>query len=303
MASQFPVSQLCQALDVSRSGYYAHKKKPQRLRRRQDESLKASMHQAFQESGSTYGTPRLVKAAQQQGLPCGRNRMGRLMKEEAIRPIQKRKYRPQTTDSTHAHPVAPNWLKHIPVPEAPDQVWVADITYVETREGWLYLAGIMDLYSRRIVGWTAGETMESQLVEKALDKAVGRRRPGQGLIHHSDRGSQYASHSFRQLLATARITASMSRRGNCYDNAHKESFWGTLKTECFGKGVPATRKEAELQIFRYIEGFYNTRRYHSSLGYRSPAQYESDYLRSLADRRARAVSGTTSAGGATSLFL
>ncbi len=303
MADEFTVTDLCDTLGVSRSGYYAHVKKPERPRRQRDRELTAVMHEAFVDSGSTYGSPRLVKAAQEKGMPCGKNRMRRLMREQRIRPRQKARYRPRTTDSNHHLGIAPNWLADVPHPDAPDQVWVTDITYIDTLEGWFYMAGVMDLFSRKIIGWAGGQTMETELVERALKKALRHRSPGQGLIHHSDRGSQYASHAYQQMLKTAHITASMSRRGNCYDNAYKESFWATLKAECFGDHIPATRREAELQIFGYIEGFYNTRRYHSSLGYRSPVRFESDHLRSLADRRARAVSGATAAGETTPLLL
>lgn len=302
MAGEYAVKSLCGALGVSRSGYYAHKNKPQGLRRQQDKELTAVMYEAFVQNDSSYGSPRLVKAVREKGLACGKTRMRRLMCQAAIQAPHKRPFRPQTTDSNHGLAIAPNWLAELARPDAPDRIWVCDITYIWTCEGWLYLAGVMDLFSRMIIGWAVGKTMQTELVERALDKALTR-QPGPGLIHHSDQGSQYASGSYRDKLRSAGITASMSRRGNCYDNACKESFWSTLKTECLRGLVPATRKEAELRIFSYIEGFYNTRRYHSSLGYSSPAHYEMDYHQSQATRRARAVSGAALDGEAAQVLL
>jgi putative transposase len=193
----------------------------------------------------------------------------------SLRPRQKRRRgRPVTTDSKHREPVAANWLAKVPAPDRPDQTWVADITCIDTGEGWLYLAGILDACTRRCVGWQTGETMEAELVTQAWQKAVHSRRPGPGLLHHSDRGSQYASGAMAALLAQSGAAASMSRKGNCYDNAMMESFWATLKAECFAGERPPTRQAARLQIFDYIEGFYNRTRLHSSLGYKSPLAFE-----------------------------
>lgn len=203
------------------------------------------------------------------------------MKQEGLCPKQKRRFVPRTTDSGHGRPVAPHRLLGQPPPDAPAKVWVADITYVPTAEGWLYLAAEMDLFSRRIVGWQACDHMESSLVTAALDQAVaagkGRLR---GLIHHSDQGSQYAGRDFTAKLAGLGISPSMSRRGNCYDNAAMESFWATLKAECFDRELPPTRDQARAMIFDYIEGFYNRRRRHSSLGYLSPEQFEARSIKS-----------------------
>ena len=229
----------------------------------------------FAESRQTYGSPRLTAALRQQGRRCGKNRVARLMRENRLVPRQKRKrWKPTTTDSHHACPVVENWLSKLPAPDRPDQVWVADITYLDTGEGWLYLAGLLDACTRRVVGWQTGESLGASLVTQAWQKAVRSRRPGPGLLHHSDRGVQYASGAMRVLLAEQGAAASMSRKGNCYDNAMMESFWATLKAECFHGARPATRQTARLQVFDYIEGFYNRRRLHSSLGYQSPLAFE-----------------------------
>lgn len=190
-------------------------------------------------------------------------------------PRQKRRWRPRTTQCNPCLPVAENWLAKMLEPERPDQIWVADITYIETKEGWLYLAGIMDVFCRKIVGWNTACDLSTPLVTGAWQKAWKNRRPRPGLLHHSDRGSQYASNVFRALLENHGVTASMSRRANCYDNATMESFWASLKTECFGSFIPQSRHHAHLMIFDYIEAFYNRSRLHSSIGYKSPLEYES----------------------------
>jgi putative transposase len=192
---------------------------------------------------------------------------------------QKRRFRPRTTQSDHAHPIAPNWLAQVPAPDRPDQVWVADITYIETQEGWLYLAAILDACSRRCIGWNTDASLHSDLVTGAWNQAWQKRRPGPGLLHHSDRGVQYASGPYRMRLRGCGAVGSMSRRGNCFDNAIMESFWATLKTEAIPEHyIPRTRHEARLMIFDYIETFYNTRRLHSSLGYVSPNQFENHLI-------------------------
>lgn len=298
------IETLCRTLEVSRSGYYAHRNKPHKPRRQADQQLTTLINDSFQDSGQTYGCARVRKDLQEAGFACGKNRILRLMSDQGLRPRQKRRPRPRTTDSSHAMPTFPNWLGSVPAPDAPDRQWVADITYIHTRqEGTLYLAGVMDLYSRKIIGWSLGPTMEASLVEKAFAQAAARRVPGKGLIHHSDRGSQYTSHSFQQLLGSYGITCSMSRRGNCYDNAFKESFWATLKCECFGEKLPDDFRQVDLMLFAYIEGFYNRRRRHSSLGYLSPQQYEDQRMRSQAAPSATGVGGKRDAGEATSLLL
>lgn len=269
------MQRICSALGVSRSGYYAHRHKPGGTRRRQDEELRGTVAECFKASRHTYGTPRLRMELRELGHRVGRRRIARLMREQGLRPKQKRRFVPRTTDSRHGRPVAPQKLLDRAATDAPGQVWVSDITYISTAEGWLYLAAEMDLFSRRIVGWEACGHMERSLVIGALENAVAASTgPLRGLLHHSDQGSQYASHDFGTVLAALGIEASMSRRGNCYDNAAMESFWATLKAECFDREIPATRQQARSMIFDYIETFYNPRRRHSSLGFLSPAQFE-----------------------------
>ena len=250
MKHEHPVAALAEALEVSPSGFHAHRRKAQGQRRQQDGELSAAITPIFAASRQTYGCPRVTAALRQRGVRCGKNRVARLMRENQLVPRQKRKrWRPATTDSSHRQPVAENWLAKVPAPERPDQVWVADITSVDTAEGWLYLAGILDACTRRLVGWQAGETLDAGLVTRAWQKAVRARRPAPGLLHHSDRGVQYASGAMSALLAKSGAAASMSRRGNCYDNAMMESFWATLKAECFADKRPPTRQAAKLQIF------------------------------------------------------
>jgi transposase InsO family protein len=217
----------------------------------------------------------MTKALRERGHRCGKNPVARLMREAGPRPKEKRRrWRPVTTESNHSRPVAENWLSKMPAPDRPDQVWVADITYIDTGEGWLYLAGLLDACSRRCVGWQTGESLDAALVTRAWQKACRQRRPGPGLLHHPDRGVQYASGAMAALLAASGAAASMSRKGNCYDNAMMESFRATLETECFAGERPATRQAARLLIFDDIEGFYNRRRLHSSISYQSPLAFE-----------------------------
>ena len=277
MKNEHPIGALAEALDVSRSGYFAHRRKGAGMRRQEDQALAREIAPIFVASRQTYGCPRVTAALRQSGRRCGKNRVARLMREDKLVPRQKRKrWRVQTTDSNHAQPVAKNWLAKVPAPDRPDQVWVADITYIDTAEGWLYLAGLLDACTRRLVGWQTGDTLEATLVTQAWQKAVRDRRPAPGLLHHSDRGVQYASGAMAALLAEHGAAASMSRRGNCYDNALMESFWATLKAECFGGKRPVSRQDAKLQIFDYIEGFYNRSRLHSGLGYQSPLAFETN---------------------------
>lgn len=277
MKDEHSLPALAQALDVSASGFHAHRRKDQGQRRQQDRQLARAIAPVFAASRQTYGCPRVTAALRQRGVRCGKNRVARLMRENQLTPRQKRKHwRPSTTDSNHRQPVAENWLAKMPAPDRPDQVWVADITYIDTGEGWLYLAALVDACTRRCVGWRTGETLAAELVTQAWQKAVRLRRPGPGLLHHSDRGVQYASAALAALLAKSGAAASMSRRGNCYDNAMMESFWATLKTECFAATRPPTRQAAKLQIFDYIEGFYNRSRLHSGLGYQSPLVFEAN---------------------------
>ena len=275
MKKAYPVHALAEALEVSASGFHAHQRQAQGQRRQEDDELARAITLIFAASRQTYGSPRITAALRQGGRRCGKNRVARLMREHQLTPRQKRKrWRPATTQSNHRQPVAENWLARVPAPDRPDQVWVADITYLDTGEGWLYLAGILDACTRRLVGWQTGETLAAELVTQAWQKAVRNRRPAPGLLHHSDRGVQYASGAMAALLAEQGAAASMSRRGNCYDNAMMESFWATLKAECFGGEQPATRQAAKLQIFDCVEGFYNRTRLHSGLGYQSPLVFE-----------------------------
>ena len=274
MKNEYPVAAMADALEVSKSGFFGHRHKEAGPRRQEDTRLAAAIEPIFEESWRSYGSPRVTQELRARGQRCGKNRVARLMRARGLRPKQKRRWRPLTTDSNHARPVAANWLVKMPAPTRPDQVWVADITYIDTGEGWLYLAGLLDACSRRCVGWQTGESLDTSLVTQAWQKAVQDRRPGPGLLHHSDRGVQYASGAMAALLAEQGAASSMSRRGNCYDNAMMESFWATLKTECFAGEKPPTRQAARLQIFDYIETFYNRRRLHSGLGYQSPLAFE-----------------------------
>lgn len=269
------LSLACQALSVSRSGYHAHLRKPQRPRRRQDAQLAVEICAAFTASRRTYGSPRLVHCLRARGLHHGKNRIARLMREQHLCVRQKRRFVPRTTTADKTSPVAPNHLRQRPAPTQPNEVWVTDITYLPTREGWLYLAAEMDLCSRRILGWSTHQTLATELPSQALERALQARGSSlRGLLHHSDRGCQYTSSEFRHRLKLRGITASMSRRANCYDNATMESFWATLKAECFGTTIPATRAQARSMLFDYIETFYNPVRLHSSLGFQSPVAFE-----------------------------
>lgn len=275
MAGRFPIGAMCRALGVSRSGYYAHAHKPSRPRRVEDERLRGRIRESFTRNRGSYGSPRIAMEMRREGERCGKNRVARLMCEQGLRAKCKRRWRPCTTRTDPALAVAPNVLAQVPSPCAPDQVWVGDITYLPTREGWHFLAVVMDLFTRRIVGWATAPTLHASLVGRALARALALRgHAPPGLIHHSDRGCQYASATYRQALRAAGITASMSRKGNCYDNAAMESFFATLKTEVFNPTTPESRRQAELMVFDYIETYYNPRRIHSALGYASPIEFE-----------------------------
>lgn len=273
MSGQYKVAWLCEALLVSRSGYYDWKERRQRPGPRQLEStfLRARIREEFARSRQTYGSPRL---AQVLGCPGRRNRIARLMRAERLFARQRSKYRVATTDSRHGGPIAPNRIRHLPIQRL-NQVWVTDATGVLTGQGWLYLIAILDLHSRRVVGWAMSPLLDAPLAIAALRMALGQRRPASNLILHSDRGSQFASAAYRSLLAAHGLVASMSRTGNCYDNAFIESFWSSLKYELVYHHRFATRIEARRAIFNYIETFYNRTRLHSSLAYRSPIAFES----------------------------
>ena len=275
LAGQHSVRKLCRTLGVTRSAYYAAAKKPARPRARENVRLGAKARELFEASGCTYGSPRLTVALRRAGERCGRRRVARLMRRAGLRAKQKRRFRPRTTDSRHLCPIAPNRLaERVGPPTRPNEVWQTDITYVATQEGWLYVAGVLDACSRKIVGWAADETMPTGLVARAFERAIASQRPSPGLLHHSDRGSQYASDAYRELLHRHGVVASMSRAGNCYDNAKMESFWATMKTELIDGRVYATRAEAKSAIFHYIEVFYNRVRLHGALGFYSPVDFE-----------------------------
>jgi len=274
MQTAAPIKLICQTLAVSRAGFYAHRHKAQRPRQVQDRRLAEKIVPIFHQSRRTYGSPRIQIALGRAGERCGKNRIARLMRQQGLRAKQKRRFRPLTTQSQHRLPVAENWLAKVPAPARPNQIWVGDITYLPTSEGWLYLAVVLDACSRKVVGWQVEDHLESSLVTEALKQARQRRGPAPGLLHHSDRGVQYASSAQRALLATYHITASMSRKGNCYDNAMAESFFATLKTEAFTQAASNTKAQTKRELFDYIEAFYNTRRFHSALGYQSPLEFE-----------------------------
>ena len=264
---------MCSTLEVSRSGFYAWHKRGESSRDRANRRLTELIGEEHERSRRTYGSPRVHAALKARQQACSLNRVARLMRAAGIRSKVKRKFR-TTTDSRHGHPVAPNLVSQNFWASAPNQVWVSDITYIWTDEGWLYLASTMDLFSRLVVGWSMSATMPASLVQNALEMALDRRDPRPGMLHHSDRGVQYAAHAFQGLLERNGILCSMSGKGNCYDNAVKESFFHTLKTELCNHEHYRTRQEAKASIFEYIEVFYNRQRLHSTIGYLSPMQFE-----------------------------
>ncbi len=272
---EFPVRLMCRVLDVTPSGYYASLTRPESWRAMIDDVLMAHVRIAHAESGDTYGAPRVHEELTAQGWPTSRKRVARLMRQEGLSARAPKQHRITTTDSNHTEPIAPNLLdRHFDVGTAIDRVWVADMTYVPTRAGTLYLATVLDLGSRRCVGWAMQDTMDVSIVLHALQMAITARRPAPGLLHHSDRGSQYAAKSYRTELAAHGMRASMSRPGNCYDNAVAESFFSTLEFELLMRSDWHTRDAAKRAVFRYIETWYNRKRRHSTLGYVSPAEYE-----------------------------
>ena len=268
------VQELCGLFEVSASGYYAWAGKKPGKRAVADQALVEQIQQVHASSRRTYGSPRITKTLRKQGLKCGKKRVARLMKQKGLHGAQKARFRPRTTDSRHDLPISPNRLAELATVDRINQVWVSDITYIPSLEGWLYLAAFMDLKSRKIKGWTIRDHMRTELVESAFRRAMFREGPVPGLIAHSDRGSQYASRDFRQLLEQHHVLSSMSAKGNCYDNAAMESFWATLKSELGIRKPFKTKEEARLAIFDYIEVFYNRRRIHSATGDLSPLDYE-----------------------------
>jgi putative transposase len=269
----FCVASMCRLLGVSRSGLHDWLRRAPSRRSQEDARLVQELRVRHARHRGKYGRPRLTADLRADGFAVNHKRVHRLMRREGLRARTPRRF-VRTTDSRHAFALAPNVLGQKFVSSAPNRVWLADITYVATGEGWLYVAIVMDLYSRKFVGWAMSAQIDGALVLSALRLALGRRRPGAQLLHHSDRGCQYTSAEFRRRLELRGITASMSRRANCYDNATMESFWATLKTECFGSTVPTTRTQARSMVFDYIETFYNPVRLHSALGFQSPVAFE-----------------------------
>ena len=270
---EFPVQRLCSVLGVSQSGYFAWKGRSASIRQRADMVLLAHVRSAFALSNGTYGSPRMTRELQDEGFAIGRRRTARLMRENELKARQKRRFK-RTTDSQYAWPVAPNIIDQDFAAVGPDEKWGADISYVWTREGWLYLAVVIDLFARRVVGWAVSDRLHRRLALAALNKALMIRRPPEGLIHHSDRGSQYCSIDYQSAPRRRGIWISMSGKGNCYDNAMVETFFKTLKSELVWRTTFHTRAEAEQAIARYIDGFYNPVRRHSALDYLSPAHFE-----------------------------
>lgn len=275
-ALEFHVTIMCRVLTVSKAGYYAWVNRPPSAHAAADAQLAEEIREIHRVSRGTYGSPRVHEELHAQGHPHSEKRVERVMREHGIRGKRARRFR-VTTDSTHAHPIAPNALQRQFAPEqvpGPNHVWVADITYLWTAAGWLYLAVVLDLASRRVIGWAMRHTLAGDLTLEALRMALTSRRPPPGLLHHTDRGSQYAAGAYRTLLAAHGIVCSMSRVGDCWDNAVAESFFATLKRELADDATWATRDDARTAVFEYIEVWYNRQRRHSALGYVSPVEYE-----------------------------
>ena len=272
LSVEYAIKECCEALGVCRSGYYQWKKAEPTLRDREEAELVKQIRRVFAANKGRYGSPRVSQALRQDGIECGENRVARLMRENELAARRKQSFRPRTT--VPGNGAVPNLIKDLE-PSGVDQVWVSDITYVATVEGWLYLAVILDLFSRKVVGWKLGETLEAELVVTALKNALMMRKPDRGLYFHSDRGSQYSSQAVLKPLRVIEANLSMSGVGNCYDNAKAEAFFSTLKTECFPPNqLFSSNALARREIFEYIEVYYNNQRLHSSLEYRTPRQFE-----------------------------
>jgi putative transposase len=277
----YDVSQLCEQLQVSRAGYYAWRTRPQSVRRTRRLTLIQEIKTVYLASRQTYGSPRVHAELAGRRVGVCLNTVSKLMREEGLNVVKRKKFVPQTTDSTHPHPIAPNRLDRDFASPAPDRKWASDLTYLWTDQGWLFLAVVIDLYSRKVVGWSLADHMRGELTRDALTMALRRRGVGRSvekerrpLMHHSDRGVQYACGAYRALLAERGIEPSMSRKGDCWDNAATESFFATLKKECVYRQAYATRAAARQSVFEWIEVFYNRQRRHSSLGYLSPEVFE-----------------------------
>ncbi len=274
MSQHYPIRDVCRALRVPRSSYYAWLRRGPSRRAADNQHLRHKLSELFVANRRVYGSPRLTVCLQRQGIACSRNRVARHMQALQLKARQKRAFKPKTTQANHPHPIARNLLAEAPQPRAANRVWVSDITYVFTAQGWLYLAAVMDLYSRKIVGWATADHLKTSLVREALHQAAKARAPQAGWLHHSDRGCQYASAEYRAFLSSLKALPSMSSTGNCYDNAAMESFWSTLKTEWLHDKNFPTHHAARSAVFDYIETFYNPKRLHSALGYHSPVDFE-----------------------------
>lgn len=268
---------LCELLGVAKSGYYGWCHASERKQVAMNEELSKLIAEIFVENHGRYGSPRITAALRRHGHRCNHKRVERIMRQKGLRARARKRWKPRTTDSRHPHPIAPNLLLERAAPKAINEVWVEDITYLPTAEGWLYLAAVLDLYSRRLIGWSMQETLETGLPLAALQMALAHRgRPSQ-VIHHSDRGVQYASAVYREVLDESGLIASMSRKANCYDNAAMESFWSTLKIELYQERMATLPRNTVRQlVFEYIEAYYNRRRLHSSLGYKTPVEFETN---------------------------
>lgn len=271
--AHYSIALMCRVLEVSRAGYYASRLRGESDRAKANRQLAAKIQEVYEASRKTYGSPRIHAELRVGGAQVGRHRVARLMRREGLIARKKRRFR-VTTQSNHAEPVARNVLARNFDVKKPDRAWVGDITYLSTAEGWLYLAVLVDLCSKAVVGWAMSEELDASVALAALRMALERRRPAPGLVHHTDRGVQYACESYRTALAANGLVASMSRKGNCWDNAPAESFFSTLKTELVGDHLFPSRAAARTEVFEYVEAFYNRTRRHSSLGYVSPAEFE-----------------------------
>lgn len=282
---QQDVGRSCDVLEVSRSGYYEWLKRPLSMRKTEDERIWQKIKIHWEKSRKIYGSPRILEKLKSDGETIGKNRVARLMKENGIQGAGKKKFKPVTTDSNHELPVAERIFEtesHTETVKKPNQYWGGDITYIPTEEGWLYLAIVLDLFTRKVVGHAMRSTLHTEIIIEALKMGIRRQLPETGLIAHSDRGSQYAAADYRNLLERNQITASMSRKGNCYDNAFVESFFHTLKVELIHREKFKTREEARRAIFEFIEVWYNRERIHSSIDYQTPVEYESKLINQAA---------------------
>ena len=276
-ATEYPVRRQCQVLEIAESGYYAWRKRAPSQRQQADEQLLSEIRVIYQQHQHRYGSPHIHAVLKKQGQRCSRKRVARLMRQTHLRSVRQRRQHLQLTDSKHSYPVAANVLNRQFEAQRANQKWVSDMTFIPTQQGWLYLAAVLDLFSRKIVGWSMSANCDTALVQKALHMALSQRQPYADLLHHSDRGSQYAAHAYQDLLAQHHITVSMSRTGNCYDNAVMESFFRTLKAECVNLHIFQSHAHARSIIFEFLEVYYNRQRLHSTLGYCTPAAFEAAF--------------------------